>query len=651
MSESLLFGIASVFMFGIGAQWLAWRFKLPSILLLLIFGFIAGPLTGLLDPQLLTGDLLFPFVALAVGIILFEGGLSLRLNELREVGTAVRNLITVGVLVTWVLSAVGARYLVGFDWSLAIVIGALLTVTGPTVVIPLLRHVRPTGRVGTIAKWEGITIDPVGAILAVLVLETILFLNETSSGASSAFFHAIQGLFLEIVIGVGVSVLGSALLILLLRRRLVPDYLQNPITLMVVIAAFAISDLLQHESGLLATTLMGIIMANQSYVSVRRIVEFKEDLRVLLISVLFIVLTARLELSALANLGLGSFLFLAFLIVIVRPAAVWISSRGTQLNMKEQGFLAWLAPRGIVAAAVASLFAFRLESLGLFPEDTDAIVPVVFLVIGGTVAIYGLTISPLARWMGLAQPNPQGVLILGAHQWAQRIAKVLHDNKFKVLLIDANYGNIRQAQNRGLPAQRANALSESIIDEVDLNGIGRLLALTPNDEVNSLSALHFYEIFESNDIYQITTRSEHQRSHEGELPRHLRGRPLFGSDVTYGSLSDRFSEGGEIETFELTEEVSVEDVQERYGPEGLIPLFLIQGPDKLFVYAGEKPAAEPEPGQKLVALVDPKAEKPAAEPEPEAVATDGADGAPADTLENADASPEVTPSTPHQDPS
>ena len=649
MSESLLFGIASVFMFGIGAQWLAWRFKLPSILLLLIFGFIAGPLTGLLDPQLLTGDLLFPFVALAVGIILFEGGLSLRLNELREVGKSVRNLITIGVLVTWVLSAVGARYLVGFDWSLAIVIGALLTVTGPTVVIPLLRHVRPTGRVGTIAKWEGITIDPVGAILAVLVLETILFLNENASGASSVFFHAIQGLFLEIVIGVGVSVLGSALLILLLRRRLVPDYLQNPITLMVVIAAFAISDLLQHESGLLATTLMGIIMANQSYVSVRRIVEFKEDLRVLLISVLFIVLTARLELSALANLGLGSFLFLAFLIIIVRPVAVWISARGTQLNMKEQGFLAWLAPRGIVAAAVASLFAFRLESLGLFPEDTDAIVPVVFLVIGGTVAIYGLTISPLARWMGLAQPNPQGVLILGAHRWAQRMAKVLHDNKFKVLLIDGNASNIKQAQNRGLPAQRANVLSETIIDELDLNGIGRLLALTPNDEVNSLAALHFYEIFESNDIYQISTRSEHQRSHEGELPRHLRGRPLFGSDVTYGELSERFEEGAEIETFEITEKVGVEDIQERYGPDGLIPLFLIQGGGQLFIYAGEGPVTEP--GQKLVALVDPKAEKPEAEPELEAVTAGGADGAPTDDLENADASPEVTPSTPHQDPS
>lgn len=607
MSESLLFGIASVFVLGIGAQWLAWRFKLPSILLLLLFGFIAGPGAGLLDPELLDGELLFPFVSLAVGIILFEGGLSLRLDELREAGKAIRNLITVGVLITWVLSAIGARYLVGFDWSLAIVIGALLTVTGPTVVIPLLRHVRPTGRVGTIAKWEGITIDPVGAILAVLVLETVLYLNEPASNAGSAFLHAAEGLFLEIVIGVGVSMLGTTLLILMLRRRLIPDYLQNPIALMVVVAVFAISDLLQHESGLLATTLMGIFMANQRYVSVRRIIEFKEDLRVLLISVLFIVLTARLELDALASLGLGSFLFLAFLIVVVRPAAVWISTLGTGLSVKERGFLAWLAPRGIVAAAVATIFAFRLEDRGLFPEFTDQIVSVVFLVIAGTVAIYGLTLPPLARWLGLAHPNPQGVLILGAQRWAQQIAKVLHDNDFKVLLIDFNPGNIRQAQREGLPAKRANILSESIVDELDLSGIGRLMALTPNDEVNSLAAIHFYELFESNDIYQITTRSEHQRSNEGELPMHLRGRPLFGTDVTYSALDERFGGRSEVKTFEITKAVDFQDIMDRYETE-IVPLFLIGGPGRLYIYTDEEPP-ELEPGEKLVALVDPALEK------------------------------------------
>ena len=627
MSESLLFGIASVFVFGIGAQWLAWRFKLPSILLLLIFGFIAGPVAGLLNPELLSGELLFPFVSLAVGIILFEGGLSLRLDELSEGGKAIRNLITTGVLVTWALAAIGARYLVGFSWSLAIVIGALLTVTGPTVVIPLLRHVRPTGRVGAIAKWEGITIDPVGAILAVLVLETVLFINEMAEAGAevgTVAFHAVEGLFLEIVIGVGVSVLGAGLLILLLRRRLIPDYLQNPLTLMVVIAVFAISDLLQHESGLLATTLMGIFMANQRYVSVRRIIEFKEDLRVLLISVLFIVLTARLEMEALAELGLGSFLFLAFLIAVVRPAAVWLSALGTKLSWKEQAFLAWLAPRGIVAAAVASIFAFRLEDRGLFPASTDQIVPVVFVVIAGTVAIYGLTLSPLARWLGLAQPHPQGVLILGAQRWAQRIAKVLHDNGFKVLLVDSNPSNVRRARQEGLPAERANALSETIVDELDLNGIGRLMALTPNDEVNSLAAIHFYEIFESQDIYQITTRSERQRSHEGELPMHLRGRPLFGAEVTFSMLDERFGGGGEIETFEVTNEVGFEDIVDRYEAE-VIPLFLIQGPGRLYVYADEEPPAELEPGEKLVALVDPASAK---EPDIPALAVEPAESDP-----------------------
>ena len=220
MHESLLLGVATVFVLGLGAQWLAWRFRLPSILLLLIFGFVAGPVTGILHPEQLQGDWVFTFVAVSVSFILFEGGLSLRLDELREVRAAVRNLITIGVAITGVLSALGAHYLVGFDWPLAIIVGAILTVTGPTVVIPLLRHVRPSGRVGTVAKWEGITIDPIGAILAVLVLETVILLNEPAAaeGFRGAFIHLAEGLMLEAVVGVGAAAIGTTALILLLRR-------------------------------------------------------------------------------------------------------------------------------------------------------------------------------------------------------------------------------------------------------------------------------------------------------------------------------------------------------------------------------------------------------------------------------------------------
>ncbi|PSQ89283.1 MAG: hypothetical protein BRD45_03735 [Bacteroidetes bacterium QS_8_64_10] len=336
MPNAILFGIVCVIALGSLAQWLAWRFRVPSILLLLVFGFVAGPVTGpdlLLDPGALReADWVFAFTSLSIGVILFEGGLTLRLRELREVGHAALYLITLGVLLTWAMAGAAAYYLLGFPPGLAVLTGAILTVTGPTVVVPLLRHVRPAGRVGALAKWEGITIDPVGAILAVLVLETLLFINEPGAhgGEYGAALHTAKGVLRTLFISVGVSITGALILIDLIRRRLMPDFLVNPIALTVVIGAFSISNLLQHESGLLTTTLIGIFLANQSYASMRRIEEFKEDLQVLLIAALFIVLSARLEMSALQYIDGQALLFLGALIVLVRPISVFLSLMGTR---------------------------------------------------------------------------------------------------------------------------------------------------------------------------------------------------------------------------------------------------------------------------------------------------------------------------------
>ncbi|WP_412060736.1 cation:proton antiporter [Rubrivirga sp. IMCC45206] len=596
--------IAAVVVLGIGAQWLAWRTRLPSILLLLGFGFLAGPVTGFVPQEALQGEWLFPFVSLAVGIILFEGGLTLRFDEFREVGRSVLNLISIGVVVTGVLGAIGAHYLAGFTWEVAVVLGALLTVTGPTVVLPLLRHVRPAGRVGTIAKWEGITIDPIGAILAVLVLETVILLHEPAEagGEHGSVWGALaQGIAFEIVVGVGVAVLAAALLILLLHRRLVPDWLQNPVALMVVVAAFAISNTLQEEAGLLEATLLGIIMANQPYVSVRRIVEFKEDLRVLLISLLFIILSARLDPSAFElMLAPGPLLFLALLMLVVRPLAVFLSSIGTGLTWREQAFLSWLAPRGIVAAAVASLFSFRLAEF--FPADAERIVPVVFLVIVGTVAVYGLTISPIARWLGLALPDPQGVAFVGAQGWVRRVATALDGLGVKVLLVDANSRNVRRAREAGLEAQRVNILAEGVIDDLDLSGIGRLLAVTPNDEVNSLTALHFGEVFESDEVFQLPMRADGPKSAATEIPRHLRGRPLFDDGATVLAIDERIEAGAEVHVVHATAERPLARLREEYDDGGLTPLFRVRGGD-VSVFAGDADLST-QPGDALVVLAD-----------------------------------------------
>ena len=596
MTEAILIGIVSVIVLGIGTQWVAWRLRIPSILLLLVVGFLAGPVTGLLSPEMLQGDWLFAFVSLSIGIILFEGGLSLRLSEFKEIGGAVLNLITLGVLITWALAGLAAYYIVGLTPAIATLTGAIVTVTGPTVIIPLIRHVRPKGRIGKIAKWEGITIDPVGAVLAVLVLEAILLLQSGEAGSTlgDSVGHAILGLLFTITTSVGVSVLGAAFLVLVMYRKLVPDFLRTSIALMVVVATFALSNTLQHESGLLEVTLMGILLANQKYVDIRRIIEFKEDLQVLLIGSLFILLSARLDIGALQYINWQSFAFLAVLVLIVRPIAVFLSTGPTRLETKEKVFLSWLAPRGIVAAAVASLFAFRLEEY--YPESAAALVPLIFFVIVGTVAIYGLSMGPLAKKLGLADPDPQGVLILGAHPWARQLGRAIDHLGFSVLMIDSNARNVRFAKQMGLDATVANALSESVLDDLDLSGIGKLFAMTPNHEINSLAALNFLEIFESNDVYQLAgATSDSDESSHGHVASHLRGHVLFEGQ-TFSMLSDQYHDGGHIVTKTLTAEGSFESVMADHDE--AFPLLLERSGE--LIVASEARPISPVPGDTIV---------------------------------------------------
>jgi len=609
--ESILLDITVVIALGIGAQWAAWRFRLPSILLLLLVGFLAGPVLGLLDPQSLQGDWLFAFVSLSIGIILFEGGLSLRLSELREVGNSILKLITIGVLITWVIGGTAAYYILEFEVGLAILIGAILTVTGPTVIVPLLRHVRPKGRVNTIAKWEGITIDPVGAILAVLVLETLILLNDparAAAGTEAAIEHVAIGLGLEIFVALGISVVATMLLVVILRRRMVPDFLRNAVTLMVVVIAFVVANVLQHESGLLATTLMGIALANQPYVSVQRIIEFKENLQVLLIGSLFVLLSARLELSALSYIDLEVLIFLGILVVLVRPLAVFVSSMGSNLDWEEKTFLSWLAPRGIVAAAVASLFAYQLRPI--YPGEVDGMVPVIFAVIVGTVAIYGLTLSPLAQWLDLAEPNPNGLLFVGAAPWVRRVARHVQELGRSVALLDNNPDHVRAAREEGLTAHQANALAENVLDEITLSGIGTLLITIPNDEVASLTALHFSEVFETTDIFQLAAQPDSRHGGEGVMPGHLRGRPLFGEDTSYQSLKAHVERGDAIEVLtvanedpdEAQEYYTYEDLSSQYEDATVIPLFILRGNDTLEVVS-EIDQFRLRPEDRLVALV------------------------------------------------
>lgn len=444
MSHAVLFQLSGIFVLGIVAQWTAWWVRLPSILLLLTAGILAGPVTGWLHPDELFGELMLPLVSLSVAVILYEGGLNLRTRELKSVGGVFFLLTTIGAGISWAVGTFSARWLLGLPWPVATLLGAILVVTGPTVIGPILRHLRLRGKVGALLKWEGIIIDPLGATLAVLVF-TVIQAGVGHEGLSRA--AAVLGMTLGI--GVVAGSLAAGVLILVLSRFWVPDTLHNPVSLMLMFLAFTAANALQEESGLLAVTVMGIVVANQKWVSIKHVVEFKETLTVLLISSLFIILSARLHVEDLLGLGWESFAFVAILMFVARPVGVLAATFRSALTWQERAFLCCMAPRGIVAAAISSVFALSLAEAG-YPEAI-AIVPVTFLVVFVTVLLYGLGASPLARRLKLTQSNPQGILFVGAYPWVRALAKLLKEEGCPVFLIDTDWYKVSRCRMAGLP--------------------------------------------------------------------------------------------------------------------------------------------------------------------------------------------------------
>ncbi|MBD3648447.1 MAG: sodium:proton antiporter, partial [Pseudomonadales bacterium] len=383
------------------AQWAAWVVRLPAILFLLLLGIVAGPVVGWLNPDRLFGDLLFPLVSLSVAVILFEGSMTLKFEELRGIGSTVRNLVTVGALITWLVTSITVYYAIDFDPKLALLFGAMVVVTGPTVITPMLRSVRPNSRIADVLRWEGIVIDPLGALLAVLAFDFYISTeSRTALGSIGILFAqiAIMGSVLGIVAGL---VLGQ-----LLKRYLIPDHLRSVMTLLLVFVVFTLAEAVQHEAGLLAVTVFGITLANQKGVEIDDILDFKESLSVLLISGLFIILAARVDLDALLALGYASVVVLLSVMFLARPAAVFVSTAGSKLTFRERLLIAWIGPRGIVCAAVAAIFALRLEEMGR--PEADLFVPLVFLIIIGTVIVQSASAKYIAHWLAVRDPAPRG---------------------------------------------------------------------------------------------------------------------------------------------------------------------------------------------------------------------------------------------------
>jgi NhaP-type Na+/H+ or K+/H+ antiporter len=588
-------GMLLTLMLGIGflCQWIAWRVGLPAILFLLLAGILAGPVTGVLHPDKVLGDLLFPMVSLSVAVILFEGSLTLRFHELKGIGHVIRRLVSYGAVLALLLLAAAAHWIGGLSWELSLLFGALTCVTGPTVIAPMLRTVRPNARIANILRWEGIVIDPIGALFAVLVYEAIVSHREG---------HSIQVFLGTVACGAIVGGLAALILGRLLRRHAIPEYLQNYGSLAAVLATFSLSNHFAPESGLLAVTVMGIALGNMRDVHIDDIMDFKEHLTTLLVSTLFILLAARLDWPLPDGALLAGILIFVVAQLVIRPLSALVSTVGSTLSWRERALIAWVAPRGIVAASVSALFAIRLEKIGM--AGADKMVPLVFLLIIGTVVFQSATARPLARWLKVADPEPRGVLVYGSDAVALEIAQSLAAvEDLRVIVADDDWNGVRKARMAGLTTFFGNPQSQAADRNLDLAGIGHLLAMSTHRELNSLACVHYREEFGRDKVFRLRNLSPEESHGRASLAGSLLATSLFNDDMTHARFADLLAEGWRIKSTRLTTTFDWPHFIEEYGSRSVL-LFGVEEKGALRI-ASAKHELEPRPGWTVIALVPP----------------------------------------------
>ena len=585
--------IASVIVLGIFAQWLAWRIKVPAILPLILIGLAVGPLsefwyhntseTGqplkFLEPiwhdgrGLFPGQNLFYFVEIAIGLILFEGGLSLKREEIKEMGPAIIKLsFLVSPFVTFFGAAIVVNLLFNFSWQISFLFSSLIIVTGPTVISPILRNLKLKQNVSAVLKWEGILIDPVGALAAVLVFE---FINSTMGGGElhgdhgSGFTSEAFRQFIQIVlIGLSVGFIGGFALRELLKRKWVPHYLLTVFTLAFVITIFVGSSLLVHDSGLLTVVVLGMVVGNIEMPHKEEIIYFKESITVLLISVLFILLSANINMADLKLLfDWRTLVLFLSIILLVRPLGVFLSTRGSQLSTKEKMFISWVGPRGIVAAGIASLFGLKLVQKGM--PGAEYITPLVFMVVLGTVLLNATTAGWIAKMLGVLIEKSTGILILGANKGAQLIGQFLQANGKHVVLMDSNKGNVKNSEEIGLDAIKVDIYNDDLSSFLELNDMGYFMAMTGSAEVNEYALNKLKQEFGENGAYRLISVNEMRN------PEYINQFGLFSKSDDFINFSEVSRDYPIIREYDVNNSEECATVLDKIRKdESSIPLFI-----------------------------------------------------------------------------
>ncbi|MEZ5870641.1 MAG: sodium:proton antiporter [Nitratireductor sp.] len=595
--QEIALKIALIGFAGIAAQWIAWRLHFPAIALLFIAGLAAGPLTGFIDPVRDFGEIYRPVVSLCVAIILFEGGLTLNFAEIRETSKAVRRIILIGGPLVWLMGALAAHFAGGLSWPVAIILGAILVVTGPTVIMPLLRQARLKSRPASLLRWEAIVNDPIGALFAVLAFEGFLILSNVHDVG-----HLAWSVGLAIIIAVPGAWALSRFIIWLFLRGHVPEFLKAPVIVAFVLAAYAATNMVLEEAGLLTVTVMGITLANSRIASLAEMRRFKETITILLVSAVFILLTASLKTETVLSLGPQALAFVLALLFVVRPIAIFIATIGAGLTWQERLLTAWIAPRGIVAVAVSGLFGTTLVGMGV--ADGERMIAYTFAVVAATILLHGFSLPVLARLLDLRSSEKPGLLIVGSSPWSAALAAKLIEYKIPVQISDANWNHLRHARHANVPVFFGETLSEAAHHHLDLKTYQALIATTDNNAYNALVCTDFAPEIGRSRVFQLGDRDS--ENHRKELHFTIGGRPLMKPGFDLEELELKLATGWTFTSSRITEEFRW-DAFLASRPEKTVPILWINPSSELrFVSTQANP--QPSVGSHIISF-GPKPER------------------------------------------
>jgi CPA1 family monovalent cation:H+ antiporter len=542
---------------GLASQWLAWRLRLPAIVILIASGLLLGPVSGIIELGL-SQTALAELIGLGVAIILFEGGMDLKLGEIRRVGHGVGRLTILGPPLAWIFGTLAAHYIAGLSWPVAWVLGAILVVTGPTVILPMLHQARLNKESASLLKWEGIVNDPVGVLLAVLTFQ--YFTN-----AGSGWQQAVAGLGMAILAAAVFGGLGGWITGWLYRRGWVPSNLKPPALMVHVLAAYWVSNQVQHEAGLLSVTVMGLVMGNVNLVEREQLRQFKENLTVVLLAVLFIVIPSQLKMEQLELLDWRMAAFVLAVLLLVRPLAIFLSTLSAPMRGEDKLLLAWIAPRGIVAAATAGIFGPAMVAAG--HPDAEALLPIVFLIIIVTVLVHGLTLGPLARKMSLAAKEENGLLIVGASPWAQALAQTLKNLNVHVTVADGSHRRLKPIHKNGVKVYSGEILSEHAEHELEDEHLSFLLCATDNHYYNALVCNAQGDKFGHHRTFQLAPYDESDQEKK-KLTLQQRGYFAFKPPTDYYTLQQHLRDGWTLKSIRLSTDFDIERLKSRLGEPG-----------------------------------------------------------------------------------